>query len=200
MKIYYVSCRQRAEKAIMYYKGCKGKSEREKILLNTEFDRLKNVIDERKKSEKIELKDFCNRSALKGIIFSIAMAWFFPMTGCLTFPNYASLIFEKSGTVLGVDVSSNILAFVQIVGSLVSTKMGDTFERKTSLSISMIGGSISLSTFGVYMYLRQNGFDVSSFVWLPVVCLSTLIFVSSIGVVALSTTCAIENYPQKVRL
>lgn len=120
------------------------------------------------------------------------------MTGCYTITNYASIFFEISGTVFGVNISSIILAVVQIVGGLVSTQIGDTFGRKTTLAISLLGSIVGLGTLSVYLYLKQIGYDVSNYMWIPLVSLSLIIFITSCGIMALSNICAVENFPLKV--
>lgn len=190
---------QQAEKALMFYKGCNKNNEREKTLLKVEFERMRDLENDRRANSKIGIKDICNRMAFKGIITSIAISWFMQSTGAVLIMNYASLIFEKSGTALSIDASGIILAVIQIVGSLVSTQLGDTFGRKTTLFISLSGSAVGLFVFTVYSYLRQNGYDVSSYLWLPVVCLSFVIFIASSGIVALANTCTVENFPPKVK-
>lgn len=152
--------------------------------------------EQRRMSSKLQLKDFCNRSAIKGFATSIAMSWFMQTTGNWIITNYASLIFKISGSILDVNTSAICLAVVQILGSLVSTQI--EFSRKTTLIISLSGSAFGLFTFAVYSYLRQNGYDVSCYLWLPVVCLSLVMFISSVGIVALANTCTIENFSPKV--
>lgn len=71
--------------------------------------------------------------ALKGILVSMAMSWDVTLSPF----NCAPLIFEKFGqTILSTNVSSIVLAVLaidQIVGGFVSTQMGDTFGRRTTL-------------------------------------------------------------------
>lgn len=185
---------------MIYYKNCDIKSERQRSLLKAEFEKLKSIEEERKQSAKIQLKDFCDRPALKGIFVSVAVSWFLQMTGCYTITNYASFIFGISGTVFGTNVSSIILAVVQIIGGLLSTQMGDTFGRKTTLSISLVGSILGLISLSVYLYLRQIGYDVSNYTWLPLVSLALIILITSAGIMALSNICAIENFPPKVNM
>lgn len=168
--------------------------------MNTELERLKSIDEEQKNNSNLKLHDFNNRMALKGIVLSIVMSWLHQMTGCSTFTNYASFIFEKSGTSFGIHVSSIILAVAQIAGGLLSTQLGDTFGRKTTLNVSLLGSAIGLFTFSGYMYLRHNGYDVSNLLWIPVTCLSLIIFISSAGIVALINTCVVECFPLKVRI
>lgn len=169
-------------------------------MANIEFERLKMFEDERKKKgSTYQLNDFCNRLVFKAIITSIAMAWLPQATGSLIFTGFASLIFNKSGSVLSVNISTIILASVQIVGGLVSTQFGDTFGRKTTMLISLFGSVFGLSTFSVYMYFQHYGcYDVTNYLWLPVVSSSFVIFIGSAGITALASTCVVENFPPKV--
>lgn len=120
------------------------------------------------------------------------------MTGVYTITNYASYFFEKSGSILDVNVSAIVLAIVQIIGGLVSTQMGDTFGRKVTMAISLLGSIIALTTLTVYMFMRHNNYDVSNFLWLPLVSSSFLIFITSAGMMALVNTCAVEHFSPKV--
>ena len=182
----------------MYYKGINVNSEKEKMLLHCEFERLRSIVEERKLTEKLHFSDFCTRSAMKGIVTSFAMSWFIQMTGSFLITNYASMIFEKSGSLLDPKIASIVLACVQIVSGLISTQLGDTFGRKTTLFISLFGTAVGLSSLASYSYLKHFGYDMSNFLWLPVVCLSLIIFMSSVGIIALGHIVAVENYPQKV--
>lgn len=182
----------------MFYKGCKGENDREKIILNAEFNRLKSIIEERKNRPKMQISDFYSSMAVKGIVISISVSWFLQTTGCFIITNFASFIFEKSGTSLGIHTSSIILAIVQIVGGLVSTQIADTFGRKTTLFISLSGSAVGLFIFSAYMYVRHYGYDVTGYLWIPVASLSLIIFISAAGVMALSNICTIENFPSEV--
>lgn len=78
---------------------------------------------------------------------------------------------------------------------LVSTQAGDAFSRKTTMSISIIGSIAGLLTLSIYLYLQQNGYDVSNYTWLPLVTLSLIIFISSSGIIAITNTFVIEFFP-----
>lgn len=79
-----------------------------------------------------------------------------------------------------------------------SSQLGDMFGRKTTLFISLAGSAIGLFTFTIYSYLRQNGSDTSDYLWLPLVSLPFIIFISSAEIVALANTRTVENFPPKV--
>lgn len=183
----------------MYYKGWTGKSDREKSLLKAEFERLKLVQKEQKNNPKLQMSDFCNWMAFKGILICIAMSWFVQVSGCIVLTGYASLIFEISGSTWSVDASAISMVVFQIIGGLVSTQLGDAFGRKTTLFISLLGSALGLSIFSLYLYLHHLGYQLSNYMWLPVVSLSFVSFISSAGIMALGSTCIIENFATKVR-
>lgn len=168
-------------------------------MLENEFERLKSIDEEKKCGKKIQFSDFGDRMALKGIITSIAMSWFIQTTGNYLIINYASLIFAKSGNSLDPNISSITLAIIQIVAGLISTQMGDTFGRKTILTISLAGSAFGLFALSTFSYLRENGYNVSMYGWLPLTSLSLIIFISNVGIIALAHIVAIENYPTKIR-
>lgn len=182
----------------MYYKGCTGIDERERSFLKAEYERLQLIVDEQKRSKRLQFSDFLNRKALKGILISIAMAWFLQTTGSFLITNYASLIFSKTGTLFDPNMSSIILAIVQIVAGLTSSQLGDAFGRKIILITSLFGSAMGLFTLAAYSYLRENDYDVTNFNSLPLLMLCFIIFISNAGIIALGHICAIENYPSKV--
>lgn len=50
---------QKAEKALKYYKGFKGKSEKEENAINYEFERLKSVAMKQKLNNKFQWSEVC---------------------------------------------------------------------------------------------------------------------------------------------
>lgn len=182
----------------MFYKGYEGGSVQEIPALQTEMERLKLIAKERKMTEKICLHDFCNQSAMRGLIIGIAMAWFLQLTGCFIIINYATLVFKNLNIVLDPDISSIALAVVQIFGGLISTSLSDTLGRKIMLIISLFGSALGLFCLQLNLYLDENGINLSNYSSLPVVCLSFVIFISCAGIAPLSNVCTVENLPPKV--
>lgn len=50
---------QKAENALKYYKGFKGKSEQEENAMNDEFERLKSVAMKRKSNDQFQASAVC---------------------------------------------------------------------------------------------------------------------------------------------
>lgn len=137
--------------------------------------------------------------AIKGILFGIILGWLTQFLGGITFLNYASIIFEKSG-VSKIDpyISSIILAVAQLIGCFFSTKLADSLGRKFLMITSFMGCAIGLFVFGMYLYLNQIGYDLSAYSWLPVASLSFIMFIASAGVYTLYSVCIVEYLPSKV--
>lgn len=149
----------------------------------------------------IEISFLVNRLALKGIFNGIILASLAHLTGFLVFITYAVLIFERVGaTQIDPYVSSITIAIVQIIGTLCTTTFSDSLGRKALLIISLLGSAFGLLSFASYSYLKQNGYELSAFEWVPVISLSFVIFTASTGVVPLMFTCMVEHLPSKVHV
>lgn len=88
---------------------------------------------------------------------------------------------------------------LQIAGTYVTTIFIDRVGRKVLLIISGSGCAIGLTVMGVFSYLFECGFDVSGLNWIPVVSLSFVIFIASIGLIPIPYVIIAEVLPQKVK-
>lgn len=65
---------------------------------------------------------------------------------------------------------------------------------------SCIGSSVFFFVLAAYSYLKKlDDFDVSSYGWVPVLSLSLVIFIASLGIIALPFVITTELLPNKVR-
>lgn len=140
-----------------------------------------------------------NKAAIRGLAIGVILAWLPHLTGTFIFSTYAVLIFEKVG-VSNIDpyIASITLAVVQIVGSFCTTQLSDHLGRKFLVLTSLFGAAIGLYSFALFSYMSHIGFDLSSFDWIPVICLCFVIFIASAGIVPLAVVCTVENLPSKV--
>lgn len=94
--------------------------------------------------------------------------------------------------------ASIVLAVALILGALTTTTLADILGRKILILISLIGSAIGLFTMALYDYLKITGHDLSSYTWIPVSALSSVVFLSAAGIIPLSVLVSIENLPSKV--
>lgn len=119
------------------------------------------------------------------------------LSGGFAFINYASEIFAESGSSLSPNTSAIIIACIQLAGSIVSTIITEQVTRKFLYVSTCLGAVLGLLAFGIHGMLR-NFFDVTDFNWIPVVSMSFVIFIASVGLMPLTFTMLSEILPLKV--
>lgn len=135
---------------------------------------------------------------MKGLTIGVTLTFLNQMSGCFTFLTYASSIFAGTNVGISPNSSAILLAIAQLIGNLLTTKLADTLGRKILIIISLAGCALGLLTTATYLYLEDNGFNLTFIRWTPVITLSFSIFISSVGLIPLTTVCTIEVLPQKV--
>lgn len=119
-------------------------------------------------------------------------------SGCFALINYSATIFRDSGSDMNPNVSSIILAAVQVLGTYVSTILVDRVGRKILLIVSAASTSGGLAIMGLHSYLDKHGWDMQALDWVPVASLSFVIFIASIGILPLPFVVLAEVLPQNV--
>lgn len=120
-------------------------------------------------------------------------------SGTFAIMNYTATIFHESGSDLSPNTSSIIVAVIQLLGTYVSIVLVDKSGRKILLIISAAGTSLGLVVLGTYSYLSKNGYDVTGFGMVPILSLSFVIFIASIGIITLPFVVIAEVLPTKIR-
>ena len=121
------------------------------------------------------------------------------MCGAFALITYSANVFQASGSSLDPFTCSIVFAIFQLVGTCLASQLVDKVGRKALLILSLVGSSFGLSTMGAYQYLYEQGHDVSAFDWIPVVSLSFVVTVASIGILPLPFVILAEILPQKLR-
>lgn len=66
------------------------------------------------------------------------------------------------------------------------------------MAISSAGTSIFLCVIATYSYLSQTSVDMSRFAYVPVISLSLVVFLASLGIISLPFIIITELMPNKV--
>lgn len=119
-------------------------------------------------------------------------------SGTFTLTNYAATIFKESGSTINPNYSTVVIGCGQVVGTFVSISLIDRIGRKKLLLFSTLGAAVCLFITGTYTYYIRQGYDLSNYNILPVVTLSTFLFVSAIGITPIPYILVAEIFPQKV--
>jgi hypothetical protein len=125
--------------------------------------------------------------------------WLNQFSGCFALMNYTANIFKESGSNMSPNESSIVVAFIQLLGSYAATFLVDKCGRKILMIISTLFTSFGYCAVATYSYLNHAGLDVSGLKWIPVLSLSLVIFVASLGILTLPFVILPEVIPQKIR-
>lgn len=139
-----------------------------------------------------------NRPTIKVMLIGPTLMAVSQFSGSFVLTNYAVTIFQKSGSNYSPHTSSIVFGCLQIAGTYVTTLFIDRFGRKVLLIISGSGCAIGLTVMGTFSYLVECGLDASGLNWIPVVSLSFVIFIASIGLIPIPYVIISEVLPQKV--
>lgn len=138
------------------------------------------------------------KQARKGLGIGIFLMVLNQFCGALAIITYSANIFSESGSDLSPNVSSIIVAIIQLTGTLVSFVLVDNLGRKILLLISTIGTTAGLFSMGIFSFLQHSGHDLSELGSLPILSLSFTILFSSFGILPLPYVILAEVLPQKV--
>lgn len=112
--------------------------------------------------------------------------------------NYTGKIFQESGSDLDANVSSIIVAAIQVVGVYGSSLLVDRVGRRTLLIVSSAGAALALALLGAFSYMNTQGVNLQHFNWVPLVSFSFYVFITCFGVLPLPFVILAEILPQKV--
>lgn len=135
------------------------------------------------------LKAFCTALMLMGLN---------QFSGSFAFFNYMSDIFARTGTNIPPNTCTIIMGVAQITGTCFTMILVDRFGRRLLMLVSSGGMGLGLIGFGLYI-LFTNDETKLQYYWVPLVIMTFVILITSIGVVALIFTVIVEIMPTKVR-
>ncbi|EDW84920.1 uncharacterized protein Dwil_GK12884 [Drosophila willistoni] len=186
-----------AEESYCYYNNIRNNNKN--ISDMAEFETMRIALTKsNEKEEAVTWKDFVTPAALKA--YAIATALVITNQFSCIFPliNFMSTIFAQSGSQMNPDTCTIIVGAVQLLGTYGTTLLCDICGRKLLLLVSTAGVAISLTAFGLFTHFAQI-YDLSEWSWLPLVFMSSYIFLGNIGLIGCFVVCLVELFPYKIR-
>lgn len=134
---------------------------------------------------------------LRVVIFSLLNR----LTAHSIFLNYGSAIIPHVGSNVSPELASIFMSAVQLASTFVTYKLISCKGRKFILMLSLVGCATGHALMIAYVQLNDgHSFQSSTaFHLIPLICMSIVIFVASIGVVPLTFICIAESFPTKSR-
>ncbi|XP_018320230.1 facilitated trehalose transporter Tret1-like [Agrilus planipennis] len=167
--------------------------------IEKEFAIIKENVENDMKSRGTIIDVLKSRGLRKGLLICLGLVTFVQFSGFPIVLTYASDVFNASGGSINSDISSLIVGVVQFVVGLTVPLLVERLGRKTLLLMSAIGMVISIVPLGVYFYLKENGHDVSSIGWFPIVTMIAFIITYNFGFGPLPWTLMGELFPADVK-
>ncbi|CAD7088651.1 unnamed protein product [Hermetia illucens] len=192
---------QKAEHSLRYFRNMR-KISQPPDFFKDEIEKLRNdYIDGNTKGEEppLDWKDLSNPVARRVIIIGVSLMALNQFCGCFAIISYTATLFEQSGSSLSPNVSTIIVGILLLVGAYVSTVLVDRAGRRLLLSLSAVGTGVGEACLGLYLYCKILGYNVEAVNWLPIVSISFVIFVASLGVLTLPFVVLAEIAPPKIR-
>lgn len=121
------------------------------------------------------------------------------LTGVFALISYTSSIFEQSGSNLSPNASAIVIGAIQLLGSVFSMYAIDKTPRKVLYVLTCLGCILGLLGMGVHGLFSTLNFEfMAKLNWVPIVSLSVVIFVASVGILPLTFIILSEILPQNV--
>lgn len=115
--------------------------------------------------------------------------------GAFSMLNYTNKIFAEAGSTLSGSSCSVIVAIVQLSANFLAMTLVDRAGRRLLMTVSAIGTSIGLFSMGLYDLYKDQ---LTEHRWIPIVSFSTIILMSSAGMLPLTYVILSEIMPKNV--
>lgn len=118
-----------------------------------------------------------------------------PLQGYSVLIGYVSEIFSSTNPNISPYNSSIIITSIVLMANLIFTKIVDRAGRRIFFVVSSFATTIGLAIFAIYLKYFSGD---ARFDWIPVVCLSSVLFVGYLGMIPATYIVAVELLPERV--
>ncbi|KAM3959838.1 facilitated trehalose transporter Tret1 [Aphomia sociella] len=166
--------RRDAEKALRWLRGPDAD-------LSGELEDMQKEVDDASRQRAGILSIFSHRTSRMAFICSLGLMFFQQFSGINAVIFYTNNIFQSAGSDIQPVIATIIVGVVQTVATYISSLLIERAGRRILLLQSCIIMGITLIILGIYFKLQDSDYNVSSFGWLPLVCLILFITSFSLG-------------------
>lgn len=136
-----------------------------------------------------------NPRARKSILITLSLVLLNALQGFSVLLAYVTEIFASTNSNLTAIESSLIITSLLILGNLIVYKLIDRAGRRILYVSSSLATSLAHASFAIYLHFYA---DNVAYEWVPIISVSFIIFVSSLGMGPVPFIVMIEIFPQKV--
>ncbi|KAJ9583693.1 hypothetical protein L9F63_021965, partial [Diploptera punctata] len=147
----------------------------------TEFDKMEESSNESCDNSKFFIKFTASSLVLKSLRLVLALMVFEQLTGTNAVDFYTVDIFEAADSTLSPYYCTLIVGVVQVIATFIAALLMDRLGRRFLLIVSSLGMAISLFVLSGFSLTKDQGGDVSSVNWIPLLGLNLYTVCFSIG-------------------
>nr|CAD7585541.1 unnamed protein product [Timema genevievae] len=171
-------------------------------LVEEEMSKITEAIQRSKhdRNKKPSIKDlFLDRGTRRAMVVSLGLVANNQLCGMFAVLTFTVTIFKDSGSDLSPNLASILVGVLQCLGIFVTAALIDRAGRRILQIISNIALAVCLGVLGLYSYYKIGGADVSSYGWVPVVCLCSYVVFIGLGVTIIPYIVMNEIFPPEMR-
>lgn len=163
-----------------------------------QFEHLQSVVCQRRDAPAVRAGDFFNRRAMRALLIGPTLMAVNQFSGTFIIITYAASIFKDSSSDFDPHTSAMVVGGLQIVGTYVTSLCIDRLGRRVLLVASASGTALGLGMMVAYLQLQSGQCDVSALRLVPVISLSFVTVVASMGLGSVPYVIIAEVLPQRV--
>ncbi|XP_026479971.1 solute carrier family 2, facilitated glucose transporter member 8-like [Ctenocephalides felis] len=188
-----------ASRALCWLKGLQPSKSEDEQTISCELDKLKPKDDAQEEGASF-MELLSSKCCRRGLFIGISLMFFQQACGLFAVLTYASSIMQQAG-VSGwtPDQAAVILGAIQVVGGLVSSVFVERAGRKILLAMSSAFLGLCLAALGTHAGLRENGYDVTGWSWVPVTSLCGAVLFGALGTGPLPFVVASEIFDNRAK-
>ncbi|XP_012062769.1 PREDICTED: facilitated trehalose transporter Tret1-like [Atta cephalotes] len=122
-----------------------------------------------------------DKATIKGLIIIVGLFIGQQLCGIFAMISNTEMIFKMSDSSLSPNMSSIIVAIIQVFGSWLATLLVERAGRRPLILLSCAGMTVCHCMIGAFYYLQNLQYEVSAYSWIPVVTLSAYMILFSLG-------------------
>lgn len=164
-----------------------------------ELEEIQRGVEKDRESSGTFVDIFRTKASRKALLISIVLVLFQQMSGINVLQFYAQTIFETASDTVPDEVYPMIIGAVQLAACFIAPLAVERLGRKKLFLVSAVGMMVSEVPMGLYFYLQDEGNDVKSLVWLPIVALVVYVISFHSGFGPLPWTVMAEIFPENIK-
>ncbi|XP_011865037.1 PREDICTED: facilitated trehalose transporter Tret1-like [Vollenhovia emeryi] len=176
---FYLVRRNRVREAIRSLKWLKAGNS---LVAERTLSHIQLQVKETTSTKSAKFSDLLrDRATIKGLIIVLGLYVGQQLCGIFAMISNTETIFKMSGSSLTPNVSSIIVAIMQLFGSWLAVLLVERAGRRPLLLLSCVGMCVCHCVIGTFCYLQSLQYEVSPYSWIPVVALSSFMIIYALG-------------------